>query len=70
VKNLGLAIINLLACVMLAPLPAFAQNAPARVVSSIDMRVLTADSVVAGRIARAVPGQDGSVNISSAERTY
>ncbi len=51
---------------LLAPMSAFGQSAPQRVISSIDIRVLNVSSVVVGKIAKAVPGADSSVDISIA----
>ena len=51
---------------LLAPLQGFAQTGPARVISSIDIKVLNAESVVAGSIAKAVSAENGAVDISIA----
>jgi hypothetical protein len=51
---------------LLAPLQGLAQTGPARVISSIDTKVLNVESVVAGRIAKAVSAENGAVDISIA----
>lgn len=48
----------------LAPVSAFAQMAPSRVVSTVDVRVLNSERVMAGRIAELTRHQDGSVDLT------
>lgn len=51
---------------LFTPLPSFAQMIPARLISSIDVEVLNQETVVIGRITKAAPGADGSVDVSIA----
>ena len=49
----------------IAPIPSFAQNAPQRIIQSIDVQVLNADKVIVGKVAR-VSGKAGAVDAAIA----
>jgi len=52
----------------LAPVPAFAQMPPARVISSIDVLVLSKDTVAVGKVRQVRPGNDSDEVVMAVEQ--